>query len=105
MTSVSLTSLLRCLALPHIAELSVNVRVLQSPGIRVCTALEPCTNPLGNWMLMNWTRRLRLEDFSHTLTTSSAGLLPAFMQQRQEFILSRFKYHSLYSLGLRVAHE
>lgn len=27
------------------------VRALQSPGIRVCTGLEPCTNLLGNSLL------------------------------------------------------
>lgn len=46
-TSVSPTSLLRCPTLPHIAELSVKVRVLLGPGIRVCTTLQPCTDPLG----------------------------------------------------------
>lgn len=92
MASVSPTSLLRCLALPHIAELSVNVRALQSPGIRVCTALGTCTE----------TSPERLSPHPGHFLIRPATRLHA--TERQEFSLSRFKYHSLYSLGLRGAH-
>lgn len=78
------------------AELIINVKVLQNTGVRVCTTLEPSTESLGNSLMMVGNWRLHLAGFN--LATSL--IIPAaslHATEKEEFSLSHFKYHSLYS--------